>query len=354
MNATTWNLIQYSFKIVCVIGVACGGSYWLYKYEVEDRDIGVVDYVAFEEATNVEFPVASVCFTNPFINQKLNETDPMINSTSYLQYLKGEIFNESFRKIDYENVSLNLKDHFLYGTIKLSNESKNRNTSLEFKHKVIFNGFYYQETFVKCFEVTMDKKDHHDIRGIRFYYSNETLLEDLGESRKIYYNIHYPEQFLMETNAAWNYVLQHTGGGLKGFLNSIEILRRRNSRSKRCTQDWKFYDNLVLEKHIRSTGCRAPYQSPYKEFPICSTMEDIKNSIYEYHEVRSKYYPKACQRISKIDLHVEASTAKGKYEFVIDYPDDLKLITQNKEVDAHALIGNMGAYIGLFLGNIQT
>ena len=38
--------------------------------------------------------------------------------------------------------------------------------------------------------------------------------------------------------------------------------------------------------------------------------------------------------------------------FGVQYPEEIKIITQSKEVDVHALIGNIGGYIGLFLGNL--
>ena len=65
------------------------------------------------------------------------------------------------------------------------------------------------------------------------------------------------------------------------------------------------------------------------------------------------YYPKACQRISKVDVSTAFdgdSVAEGYLTIILEYPAEAKIITQSKEMDGHALIGNIGAYIGLFLG----
>ena len=43
--------------------------YWAYKYEIEDRDIGVVDYVSLQHSDDIPFPVLSICLVNP-INEK--------------------------------------------------------------------------------------------------------------------------------------------------------------------------------------------------------------------------------------------------------------------------------------------
>ena len=41
--------------------------------------------------------------------------------------------------------------------------------------------------------------------------------------------------------------------------------------------------------------------------------------------------------------------------FLITYHNHwMKIIEQSKEVDIHSLIGNIGGYVGLFLGNIIT
>ena len=49
-------------------------AYWFYKYAVQDRDIGVVDYMSFQEASDIEYPVVSLCFYFPFIKQKFQSS----------------------------------------------------------------------------------------------------------------------------------------------------------------------------------------------------------------------------------------------------------------------------------------
>ena len=42
------------------------------------------------------------------------------------------------------------------------------------------------------------------------------------------------------------------------------------------------------------------------------------------------------------------------WRFSISYPEHLRIIIQSKEVDIHSLIGNIGGYLGLFTGKINT
>ena len=66
---------------------------------------------------------------------------------------------------------------------------------------------------------------------------------------------------------------------------------------------------------------------------------------------------KACQRISKTEIDVnqipsQYSKDLRTWSITIDYPEEIKIITQSKEVDVHSLIGNIGGYLGLFLGKL--
>ena len=133
------------------------------------------------------------------------------------------------------------------------------------------------------------------------------------------------------------------------------MLKRRITRNKQCTQTDNSFDEMVSLAHIKAVGCRPPYISSHMEFPICNTQEKIKQSLYEFKSVRNRYYPKACTRISKISVKNQGNVLTedlGIWDLDIVYPEEVRLITQSKEVDVHTLIGNIGGYIGLFLGKL--
>ena len=64
-------ICRYLFSFICNVGVILMISYWLYKFVVEDRDVGVVDYELMEKAKDVEYPIPAICFQDPFIRDKL-------------------------------------------------------------------------------------------------------------------------------------------------------------------------------------------------------------------------------------------------------------------------------------------
>ena len=41
-----------------------------------------------------------------------------------------------------------------------------------------------------------------------------------------------------------------------------------------------------------------------------------------------------------------------KWAILVSYPKEFRIVTQSKEVDIHTLIGNIGGYLGLFMGKV--
>ena len=329
-------------------------GYWLYKFVIEDRDVGVVDYELMEKAKDVEYPVPAFCFQDPFVENRLKIYGPSINRTAYSRYLKGEMFNDELAKVDYENVTMNLNDHFLFAEVKLTNTSWR---SIQLKHKNIFNGIFNNGDFFKCYAPELNKDVIENAQEVGFFYDKYSLLNDLQIIRGLPYyvkvSIHYPGQFLLETSKTFQDTLdQFNRERIAVDISSIELLKRRKKRHHDCFENWRSFDEMVLNKHITTIGCRAPYHPPYHEFPICNNEKNITRARYKFDEVRMRYYPKACWRMSKLDyVHLKLRISRIKYWlFTVQYPEDVKIVTQSKEVDEHALVGNIGGYIGLFLG----
>ena len=72
--------------------------------------------------------------------------------------------------------------------------------------------------------------------------------------------------------------------------------------------------------------------------------------------MKSKYYPRPCQELSNVvftSTSVRNPSEVQRPRLYVSFPDRIKTITQFKSVGVHDLIGNIGGYIGLFLGMIN-
>ena len=147
--------LRFLYKAFCVVCVLCMVLYWFYKFEVEDRDIGIVHYESFKDGSNIPYPVASLCFEQPFSRRKVSLIDPGINVTNYLMYLEGDIIEEEFKDVDYLGISLNLDDYLNGYWLYLRNGTDLENTEVAtFSNKVNFNGYSEWKEFLKCFELS--------------------------------------------------------------------------------------------------------------------------------------------------------------------------------------------------------
>ena len=354
------------FNVICTIVVVSMISYWYYKYAFEDRDIGVVDYVSLEKSKDIEFPLATLCFQNPFVEERLKRNDSGINSTSYLKYLKGESQDGMFKSIDYQNVTLQLDDYFLSAKGYAWNDSDFKEINNSFSHTETFNGIL-GKTFTKCFSLKHELGNNHNIKMIALYYDLQKLITDWTNSISklsfglskllIGFTFNYPGQFFLADigHMSYNY-LKRWSLYRELFIDELEILERRNSRNKQCSENPPSYDKVILEKLMSSKGCTPPYLDKMDGIPVCSTVTEKIKSELVYEEAKLVDYPKACKRISKMRITKNFKSSQiavptKQYLVMIRYPDEVRVITQSKEVDLHSLIGNIGGYLGLFLGN---
>ena len=110
---------------------------------------------------------------------------------------------------------------------------------------------------------------------------------------------------------------------------------------------------METEQHIERHGCVAPYLGVYDpKFPVCSKKKDL---VAWSKGIKGLLYGPPCQTMPKIDFTIShvPSKVEGKFMIWLHYPKRVKMVKQSQAVDVHSLIGNIGGYIGLFLGMIN-
>ena len=353
------------FKIVCVIVTFFMVGFWFHRFD-KNEDISQVQYILVKEMEEVVHPEITICITEPFLIEKLQ--DNVINGTieEYLEYLGGNgNYGEKYKKVDFFNVTLDIFDYLQYPvTLKKTNESVdqtsciNKNECLSIEMRNSFNG-YWSGFFGKCFSIGVSQKFGKNLREI--YLQFDEKLEDVLVSMQDnfirgrgFIVSHHPYQFARyvdKHSAIW------TVGTRKYMHNHItiagaELLRRRYKRDDPCIANWGDYDNFLMNTHLDELDCIIPYLKRGK--PICSSPVTMKESRYDLDTIRKKFNP--CQEminveIGYIDMVQDYNVSdEGPLILNIQYPDQMKIITQAPSVDLHALIGNIGGYIGLFLG----
>ena len=334
--------------------------YWLYKYKVIDRDIGVLSLISLEEAKEIEFPMPSLCLIEPFIDKSFNTNHSIINSTDYIKYLKGNASHNSVETIDYERVTLNLNDYFLFATEVWRNDSDTTiNSSQPIQHVNTFNGFNSEDKFIKCISPDVDLSNHRHIKTISFNYNKTKLLTDwkgsLTIEAKFGFKLHGKGQFLLGDEPKFLYYFKITNDdstwdSFDFTIKELEIIEARNSRNTNCDIDFSSYDQMMVKQYVAQKGCKAPYINKHISAPFCNTLKGIKNAKLTYGRTKTIDTVKPCKRISKLMDNLDLSIIKNIWRIQITFPDEVKTIIMSKEVDIHTLIGNVGGYLGLLMG----
>ena len=201
--------------------------------------------------------------------------------------------------------------------------------------------------------------DLRNVKKVRAVFNWTKLnLDWQGKVHVVHYVFHYPNQFFLLKHEFFEMFKFFLVRGGKYELNivKLEILKQRNSRNRKCSKDLENYDDTIVDKVVHETGCRPPYIQSHKTYPQCQIQNDINKSRIDTLARERIGIPKACERISEVRIDLKYLVPRQNrppfktWEIIIDYPEEVKIITQSQDVDVHSLIGNIGGYLGLFLG----
>ena len=283
--------------------------------------------------------------------------------------MTGKPYEDDYTKIEYSNVTINLQDYLVAVQEFWRNESSGRFNSPILEQKESFSGLL-NGRLAKCFMLNGAMENNRHIKKIYFYYNLPKLFahleedfykHDLNAKRSIsiilQYKIHYPGKFLDGRYFA-AFKLREESIATQLYINELELINSRNSKHRICSENVDSYDNMVIKNWLSRGNCRVPYLKASNDFPFCNSSQMIKRSQFHYDTPRTLNIPSSCRRISKLQFEPETIynpndkvwEPMSLWWFSIVYPDEFRIITQSKEVDIHALIGNIGGYLGLFLG----
>ena len=123
----------------------------------------------------------------------------------------------------------------------------------------------------------------------------------------------------------------------------IEVLDRfENSRSS-CSKDWKTYDKLITEQHLRKIGCRRPYQESKEVQNICSNQTAMAKSGLYPSNIKMKMFNEPCRTLEKANYKFMDSKStkkelpKDAYEIELFFNYRYKEIVQYEQIDLEVI-----------------
>ena len=377
------------FRTICI---ATTGALFLrggLKY-FEDESSSLVKYRSFfQDRKRDIYPTLSLCFhtsgpkSGLYDGAKLNETYAIEDPVEYQRFLEGTIWDDSMLEVRYDDVTFDIKDQvenisvigsdgrkiYTWDTKDERTNDTTRTSDFPSKSSQRFPLYTsYRHGYQKCFslDLSIDVMPHihrHLVNAVGIALK-DIRIPDVD----IQYIISYPGQILrgltIEAEISWGQRI--TSGDLKAkyfLIDVIEVFRKRNTFHESCNKNGKMYDDTVLREIIRMANCRPPHWKIYSDHPICNSKEKMSNvSIPEsYGHIAStaflKKFVEPCDGIlsatSKTISERRHGTENGKSSAEVWFHfnnERYKEIKYTRSFDFEGLIGNVGGYIGLFLG----
>ena len=363
MQCSIVTTLKGVFYLSCFIATVAMIGFWSYKFSM-DEDLCLVDYKSSANEQGSRYPVVSICFQDPVLEEKLGELG--VNKSSYLKFLRGEIYDKTMENIIYDDVTLNLSRHSGVYELAWKNGSRTKTRYSDYTSRngqkvpyVSYSGIYFRR-FTKCFGHEIND---NNLDFVLFRYKVDIFPKIVRPTAYPLAVLHYPQQMLLSAQAPTYKVIWNDGRNKSSLfsefaITSFEIVKRRNKAKDPCKGDFRNYDDYVMEQHLQEIGCRAPYQNIGNNLPICSTQKQIKQAQFLPTTNQIQDYPIPCQTVENIqyDLHEDFDESIGNewWALALNMPDRFKEIRQSKAIDIQSLVGNAGGYIGLFLGTIRS
>ena len=350
------NCLKHCFSIACFSTALGMTIYWIYKFW-KDEDLAQFDLKPFSSFPQGKYPMMSFCFVNPFSTSSLRRYDTKLTKKKYREILRGKLFYEDLENIPYDDVTLNLADFYLGDSVQFKDGSSMVGEYPNFVNQlpqITYSGFLYKN-FYKCYGINSNYKD---ITYINFRFNSSIYPNGVRINKQFLIFVHIPNQILMAGSFAkldWPKRTKKKEYAMNFRLQQVEILKRRNKRSKPCMPHASKFDEILLDNHLETVGCKAPYQNTNKNWTICKSREKLKEANLDIF--RTKKTKTACTNAATITYTFDEQDLvpnfKGSewFHVYLMYPEQFKEIVMVKAVDLQTAIGNAGGYVGLFLGN---
>ena len=125
-------IIRYCFNFACFSTAFGMTIFWFYKFW-EDEDLVRVNLKPFETFPQGKYPMLSFCFLDDiFASSEIQRYSPTFIEKQYRLILKREGAYNGTEKIDFKNVTRNLKGFFLGDGIHFQDGSFQRGISPNF------------------------------------------------------------------------------------------------------------------------------------------------------------------------------------------------------------------------------
>ena len=364
-----WHAFDYSFKLTCILVTIFMVVWFGIRPYLKNEDATAISFKSFYTEADLVYPSASVCFTSPYEGQELKMTNNITSISDYTDFLsgKGDPWNKDLFDVDFKNVSLKPLDYILGYKMKYRNMTEITKLYNESKTFVIPTIRLIMPNMI-CYGIDLKMTKETIMSGIIIktnIFSNmirPSHVDPSSMNRGLNVILHYPNQLL---NTKWwkSDWPTRSDQASKSFsivydIRGVEVIRLRNKRGEICNDDINYdYDSEVFKEILDNAECKPPYTSLRDDLKTCDDQSKLKKINQNHFKLFSGLHLgfKPCKLLVKVNYEVTEidteETDPASFTINFNYKDDqIKVIQMVRAYDLGALVGNVGGYIGLFLG----
>ena len=295
----------------------------------------------------------------------------------YEQFLLGNLWTKEFLNISYNNVTLDLRR--ILKNLKLFSADETGDFDIYRYWKGGANFPFYESLKSptdKCFSVNIDSdnvralKTHHlsKMRVAIFNFLNGVFAEYNWGWLNLDIYLTYPNQLMRSYPIFRIKQLEDRkySSTVNVMLHATEVILRRNKYNDICEENWADDDNQIIKKLVEKVGCQHEFWKTDVNVPICQSRKEFKGiKIPRLMTTGTSFldsYPKPCREIQNIISTAEetilSESEANDWNFPVPFisfefhfkTGTFKVIQSVRAFDGESLIGNLGGYLGLFLG----
>jgi hypothetical protein len=332
---------------------------------LKNDDLCEVSFRTFHKDEKSSYPSFTMCLNTPFADDELKKFSSKLSSLSYEAYLTGRQHQDfqTFTNISYTDVTIQNKDLLVSAFVMYKDYL---NKSLIDTEMVSTHSWPWRSCMMKCFsfEVPFKKDNLADYLSIWFnntIFPNGTRPNDGWSSRGLQVFVHYPNQFgrsYKNKRRFWKTRYSNDAYRMRFYFKGMEVLEKRHKPYDKCEEDTP-YDEWLVQHIVEIIQCRPPYWNVVGNFSVCVTPDQLGEATKLFSEFFygvQKWLP-PCTEIKKVDLNYRETeerrpTDPDQTRIVVYFEtDSYKDIRQIRAYPMMSLFGNVGGFVGLFMGN---
>ena len=379
MDGNNKDLFSFIYKTFCLIGAIITASWCCFEYS-KNEDICDVYFKRFLEDEESVYPEMTIVVPQQFNETKLqtlfgkNMTSPRLR-----QILIGEDWDDRVLDTNMEDIRLNLNEYML-------------------SHGICFSMY---EPCYELDDIIAETYMGQDQIKVHFPPGKQVMLSSFIFSTSVFPNglspdlfdlivaFQYPNSLYRAQgsffNVAWSKPKSEEIANKRVHfaLKNMEVVRKRDKANRKCV-NLENYDASLKESIYLEIGCRPHYVNSSIVTQICNSQNKTKElarrngeAFYRLPSAVKDVPP--CTEIQKLQVEYSMKTTIMAYseensyisimkEFIVEkesplksndtwfeivfeiQTDTFKEIKHKRAYSEQNLIGNLGGYLGIFIG----